>query len=506
MRRLHTYLLGVFFLTLAFFIGKTEVRAAEDITVTISVERFTLGQGYIVKPKKVTVKSGTKISQIVDTVLAEEGYRPHIDTHSSYGWYLTGIYNADTGKSRVPVSVMELAPDVFDGVYKAGILSVSENDDYPELAEFSYQMEGMSTGWFYYVNNTGPGYGMGLYKPDDQDVIRVQFTLAMGDLAKVPNIDEATRALAIMRDYLKASSDTEISAIYDDSLAIISDMDAEKDLVLQVQDLLKPVGEDLADGKKNQSYTDTCLKIREIYNIVKAHDVELRIGLLPRELTLDYRSLVEDTQGLYGALSNDQKALITSEEKESLESAVSVMEILVEEARKAKEEEDKKAASQVTSKINAIGKVTLDKETAIVQARKAYDALDADAKKMVSSTILSKLTKAESQLALLKKEEALKKKYTPPKVVLKKAKAGKKKVKLVRKKTAGATGYQIFTSAKKLTGYKKIATIKKVKTIKYTKTKLKSGKTYYFRIRAYRKVGKKVYYGSYSAVKKAKVK
>ena len=52
MRRLHTYLLGVFFLTLAFFIGKTEVWAAEDITVTISVERFTLGQGYIVKPKK----------------------------------------------------------------------------------------------------------------------------------------------------------------------------------------------------------------------------------------------------------------------------------------------------------------------------------------------------------------------------------------------------------------------------------------------------------------------
>ena len=509
MRRLYTYLLGIFVLFAAFFAGKTDALATGNITVTISVERFTLGQGYIVKPKRVTVKEGAMVSQIMEDALAAEGIRPHINTHSSYGWYLAGIYDTDTGKTRVPVSVMKLAPDVFEGTYKAGILPTSENGDYPELAEFSYQMEVMSTGWFYYVNNIGPGYGMGAYEAGDQDVIRIQFTLVMGDLAKVPDIDEATKALAVMRDYLKTTSDTEISAIYEDSLIIFSDMDAEKENVLQGQDLIRDIGGDLADGRKDQSYAEDHLRIRQICDKVKAHDVELRIGLLPvdmEDITLNDRELVEDIQALYDALSDDQKALIASDDKEALASATSVMKVLVEEARKAKEEADKKAASQVTAKINAIGKVTLAREAAIKDARQAYNALNADARKMISKSVLSKLTTAESQLAQLKKAAALKKKYTPSKAVLKKTKAGKKKVKLVWKKMTGATGYQIFMAVKKTGNYKKIATIKKAKIVTFTKTKLKSKKTYYFRIRAYRKAGGKTYYGAYSTVKKAKVK
>ena len=312
-----------------------------------------------------------------------------------------------------------------------------------------------------------------------------------------------------MRDYLKTTSDTEISAIYEDSLIIFSDMDAEKENVLQGQDLIRDIGGDLADGRKDQSYAEDHLRIRQICDKVKAHDVELRIGLLPvdmEDITLNDRELVEDIQALYDALSDDQKALIASDDKEALASATSVMKVLVEEARKAKEEADKKAASQVTAKINAIGKVTLAREAAIKEARKAYNALNADARKMISKSVLSKLTTAESQLAQLKKAAALKKKYTPSKAVLKKTKAGKKKVKLVWKKMTGATGYQIFMAVKKTGNYKKIATIKKAKIVTFTKTKLKSKKTYYFRIRAYRKAGGKTYYGAYSTVKKAKVK
>ena len=54
--------------------------------------------------------------------------------------------------------------------------------------------------------------------------------------------------------------------------------------------------------------------------------------------------------------------------------------------------------------------------------------------------------------------------------------------------------------------YKKVKTITKGSTVKYTKTGLKQGKTYYFKVKAYRKVSNKKVYSSYSKVKSAKIK
>ena len=48
-------------------------------------------------------------------------------------------------------------------------------------------------------------------------------------------------------------------------------------------------------------------------------------------------------------------------------------------------------------------------------------------------------------------------------------------------------------------------TITKGKTVSYKKTKLTKGKTYYFKMRAYKKVGNKYYYSSYSKIRKIKI-
>ncbi|MBQ8029334.1 MAG: leucine-rich repeat protein [Clostridia bacterium] len=70
---------------------------------------------------------------------------------------------------------------------------------------------------------------------------------------------------------------------------------------------------------------------------------------------------------------------------------------------------------------------------------------------------------------------------------------------------AGETGYEVYGSSKKESGYKKIATTK-ANVIKATKNKLTSKKTYYFKVRAYKTVNGKKIYGSYSAVQGVKVK
>ena len=70
------------------------------------------------------------------------------------------------------------------------------------------------------------------------------------------------------------------------------------------------------------------------------------------------------------------------------------------------------------------------------------------------------------------------------------------------KKVKNANGYEVYMSDKKNSGYKKIATITRGTTVKYTKKKLTTGKTYYFKIRTYRKIGGKKVYSSYSKIMK----
>jgi hypothetical protein len=96
----------------------------------------------------------------------------------------------------------------------------------------------------------------------------------------------------------------------------------------------------------------------------------------------------------------------------------------------------------------------------------------------------------------------------PKKVTLKKAASTKKgTLKLTWKRDKKVTGYQAMVATdKKFKKNKKTATIKKNKTVTKTFTKLKRKKTYYAKVRAYKKVGKKNVYGAYSKVKKAKVK
>ncbi|MCB6994382.1 CAP domain-containing protein [bacterium 210820-DFI.6.37] len=95
----------------------------------------------------------------------------------------------------------------------------------------------------------------------------------------------------------------------------------------------------------------------------------------------------------------------------------------------------------------------------------------------------------------------------PKKVSGIKVKAGKKQMTVTWKKDAKATGYQLtYALNSKFTKSKKNVTISKNKTTKKVIKKLKSGKTYYVKVRAYKKAGSAKLYGSYSAVKKVKVK
>ena len=86
-----------------------------------------------------------------------------------------------------------------------------------------------------------------------------------------------------------------------------------------------------------------------------------------------------------------------------------------------------------------------------------------------------------------------------------KLETGKAKVTVKWSKVKGASGYKIYRSTKKSSGFKCGKTVKSGSTVKYVNKNLKKGRNYYYKVRAYRTVDGKKVYGAYSSVKKVRV-
>ena len=81
-----------------------------------------------------------------------------------------------------------------------------------------------------------------------------------------------------------------------------------------------------------------------------------------------------------------------------------------------------------------------------------------------------------------------------------------KKATIKWNKVLGASGYKVYSATSSNGTYSLKKTITSINTLSYTNTNLVSGKTYYYKVRAYRNVNGNVVYGPYSVVKSQKIK
>lgn len=112
------------------------------------------------------------------------------------------------------------------------------------------------------------------------------------------------------------------------------------------------------------------------------------------DLTLAERDAVNAAKDAFDALNDTQKSCLTAAEKAKLTAAVTRMAAL-----------EKAPAQEVEKLIDAIGAVTLERETAVLTAKRAYDALTDAQKAAVSEGKLRTLEAAIAKLALLKNND-----------------------------------------------------------------------------------------------------
>ena len=167
-----------------------------------------------------------------------------------------------------------------------------------------------------------------------------------------------------------------------------------------------------------------------------------------------------------------------------------------------------------TAKQNALQKAKENAESALEtangQLEQAQNDLNAANGQITDLNTQLEGTKAELETAKAELEaakEEIEKVSKVDKVKAVSAKAGKKKVTVKWKKVAGVKGYVIYRSLKKKSGYTEVKTIKKAGTVKFTDKKVKKGKKYFYKIRAYKDYNGNQLFGAYSKVlKTAKVK
>lgn len=84
--------------------------------------------------------------------------------------------------------------------------------------------------------------------------------------------------------------------------------------------------------------------------------------------------------------------------------------------------------------------------------------------------------------------------------------AGKKSATVRWSKITGASGYKVYRSTSKNSGYKVVKTVKSGSTTSWKNAGLKKGKKYYYKVKAYRIVDKKYVYSNISSSKYTKSK
>lgn len=205
-------------------------------SIVISVEKFSLNQGYLIEPLELPFYEGDTGSVLVDRLLGKDNYKNTGSVKDSF--YLARVYDPTMEEINFPKHIIENSRE----------LSNTRSDEW--LGEFDYYS---MSGWMYSVNGWFPNYGFSQYVPKDGDVIRVQFTVSgygadiganneqwgQPDYIKFANKNPLTKLIGRFNTN-KSKSDllenSEIKEAYYKALEVLTKIDASENEVKSAQE------------------------------------------------------------------------------------------------------------------------------------------------------------------------------------------------------------------------------------------------------------------------------
>ncbi|MEW9079162.1 DUF4430 domain-containing protein [Terrisporobacter glycolicus] len=469
--------------------------------VTVSMEKFTLGFGYIIEPVRVPIYEGDTgakiITRLIDENLGKGSYKHTGSIGDQSGvvgqsFYLASVRDRDKREAKIPKYIL----DVCDEPYG--------RDEKDWLGEFDYTF---MSGWMYAVNNWFPNYGSGQYKLKDGDVMRWQYTVwgygadlgstfMSGDsgtdaLVKAANKDDLTTAVAKInssdeKKYILEDKDVKLA--YNNAYKVLQNMESKQDKVDATLDNLNKALGNVELPKmlsvstiSNQEYTGKEIK----------PSVTVKDGSKTLKSGTDYTLSYSDNKNIGTATVRvtgigNYKGYVGKttfkivKKKEFIISSIS-----------NKEYTGKEIKPSVTVKD---GSKTLKSGTDYVLSYSNNKKVGTAKVKVTGKNNYKKFGK-EITFKIL-----------PRKVKNTKASATTSLVKLTWDKVPEASGYRIYRYNSKTKSYDHISTVSKNSTTSYTNSKRSSATSYSYKVRAYTTDSGMTYYGNFSDVKKITTK
>ena len=548
MKKWKSYFLAVIAAICMLWIFPEHTPAATNEAV-ISVEKGTLGQGYIIEPTAVTLQSGDTVKTVTERVLEANSRSALTTMNSTYGYYLQGISDPNRGAISIPAFVQQMIT--------AKNLSVNVEDikNAQYLNEFDYTPQ---SGWMYCVNNVYPEVGAASTKVSSGDVIRWQFTLVgqgqdlkEGDpsisASEKLNRDNLYKTMAYIHKTSELMNRSDIRAAYVSCIKVLGNLTSKKsdltdygtlNLAAQNIGIISPV--DFVVGESNTS--------AKVSYGTPASDITFPTSLIGQKNTISDTGI--NTINIWNvtwqcADYNPQKPgfydfkpiFQLNEAKYILKTNASLPTYKVTVLKENGEEPDPVVPDRVdpkpvtpqeptVSNVNlSVGRKTVNvayaKKTlnlnikaekgasvSVKSANKKVVSIDKKKRAVICGTGKTEITVTASLKG--KKTTVLKipVSITPIRQSAPALKSSKSRQMTVSwKKDTRATGYQImYSTDKKFHKNVKTVNIKKYKTTRCTVKKLARNKRYYVRVRSYKKVSGGKLYGSWSSTKNVKIK
>lgn len=548
MKKWKSYFLAVIAAICMLWIFPEHTPAATNEAV-ISVEKGTLGQGYIIEPTAVTLQSGDTVKTVTERVLEANSRSALTTMNSTYGYYLQGISDPNRGAISIPAFVQQMIT--------AKNLSVNVEDikNAQYLNEFDYTPQ---SGWMYCVNNVYPEVGAASTKVSSGDVIRWQFTLVgqgqdlkEGDpsisASEKLNRDNLYKTMAYIHKTSELMNRSDIRAAYVSCINVLGNLTSKKsdltdygtlNLAAQNIGIISPV--DFVVGESNTS--------AKVSYGTPASDITFPTSLIGQKNTISDTGI--NTINIWNvtwqcADYNPQKPgfydfkpiFQLNEAKYILKTNASLPTYKVTVLKENGEEPDPVVPDRVdpkpvtpqeptVSNVNlSVGRKTVNvayaKKTlnlnikaekgasvSVKSANKKVVSIDKKKRAVICGTGKTEITVTASLKG--KKTTVLKipVSITPIRQSAPALKSSKSRQMTVSwKKDTRVTGYQImYSTDKKFRKNVKTVNIKKYKTTRCTVKKLARNKRYYVRLRSYKKVSGGKLYGSWSSTKNVKIK